>query len=90
MNDTSTATGETGNAEPSTLTARSLSASLTVSDIQKSLAWYRDIIGFAIDREHVREGRLMAVALKAGEVRILITQDDGTRGTDRINRVGAA
>jgi catechol 2,3-dioxygenase-like lactoylglutathione lyase family enzyme len=73
---------ETG-AAPAPLRARSLQASLTVKDLHKSLAWYRDVVGFEVDRKHEREGRLRAVSLKAGDVRILINQDDGAKGWDR-------
>jgi uncharacterized glyoxalase superfamily protein PhnB len=75
--------GATRRAEPQSLRARTLSASLTVKDLQKSLAWYRDVVGFTVDREYEREGKLRAVALKAGDVRILIGQDDGAKGLDR-------
>ena len=65
------------------LHATALGASLTVTDLQRSVAWYRDVVGFAVDREHEREGTLMAVSLRAGDVRVLLTQDDGARGADR-------
>ena len=65
------------------LHATALGASLTVEDLRRSVAWYRDVVGFVIDREHEREGSLMAVSLRAGDVRILLTQDDGARGRDR-------
>lgn len=61
----------------------SLAASLTVKDIHNSLAWYNGILNFAIDKKYEREGNLFAVSLKAGEVRILINQDNGAKGTDR-------
>jgi uncharacterized glyoxalase superfamily protein PhnB len=67
---------------------RALSASLTVNDIPASLAWYRDVIGFTVDRNYEREGKLFAVSLKAGDVRILLTQDDGSRGRDRVKGEG--
>jgi uncharacterized glyoxalase superfamily protein PhnB len=60
-----------------------LSASLTVKDLPASLAWYRDVVGFAVTRQFEREGKLMAVSLQAGEVRLLLTHDDGARGPDR-------
>ena len=75
-------------AQPETLRARSLWASLTVNDLQKSLAWYRDVVGFTVHQEYQREGRLMAVALKAGDVRILLGQDDGAKGWDRAKGEG--
>jgi uncharacterized glyoxalase superfamily protein PhnB len=65
-----------------------LAASLTVKDIQTSLAWYRDVLGFTVDREHAREGKLRAVSLRAGAVQILIGQDDGAKGLDRIKGEG--
>ena len=70
-------------AHPESLRGRSLWASLTVNDLQQSLAWYRDVVGFTVDQEHEREGRLVAVSLKAGDVRILLGQDDGAKGWDR-------
>jgi predicted enzyme related to lactoylglutathione lyase len=65
------------------LHAQSLWASLTVRDLATSLAWYRDVVGFAVEREHRRDDRLTAVSLKAGDVRILLGQDDGAKGLDR-------
>lgn len=75
-------------AKPESFRARTLSASLTVQDLEKSLAWYTDVIGFAIDRRHEREGKLVAVSLKAGRVRILLGQDDGAKGWDRVKGQG--
>jgi uncharacterized glyoxalase superfamily protein PhnB len=68
--------------------AISLEASLTVKDLEKSLTWYRDVVRFAVDRKHERDGKLMAISLRAGEVRILIGQDDGARGLDRVKGEG--
>ena len=65
-----------------------LSASLTVKDLPQSLTWYRDVLGFGVDQQYEREGRLIAVSLKAGEVRILLTQDDGGKGWDRAKGEG--
>src|SRR5713101_6290626 len=67
-----------------TLRGRRLDAALTVKDLQKSLAWYCDVVGFTVDRKHEREGKLIAVSLQAGDVRILINQDDGAKGLDRV------
>jgi Glyoxalase/Bleomycin resistance protein/Dioxygenase superfamily len=38
--------GNTKHAGPEPFLARTLSASLTVRDLQKSLAWYQDVVGF--------------------------------------------
>jgi uncharacterized glyoxalase superfamily protein PhnB len=68
--------------------ALSLEASLTVKDVQQSLAWYRDVVGFSVDRLHEREGVLRAASLSAGKVRILINQDNGAKGWDRVKGEG--
>lgn len=65
------------------LLGRSLQASLTVNELQKSLGWYTQVLGFAIDRRHERDGKLLAVSLRAGDVRVLLGQDDGAKGWDR-------
>jgi len=74
--------------EPESFRARTLSASLTVGDIRKSLAWYRDVVGFTVDQLYERDGTLRSVALKAGDVRILINQDDGAKGLNRVKGAG--
>ena len=71
-----------------TLRGQNLNASLTVNDLEKSLAWYRDVVGFYVEREYEREGRKMAVSLKAGSVAILLAQDDGAKGANRVKGEG--
>jgi uncharacterized glyoxalase superfamily protein PhnB len=61
---------------------------LTVDDIQKSLAWYRDVVGFHVDREMEEDGQLQLAVLLAGQVEVLLTQDDGAKGRDRSKGVG--
>jgi uncharacterized glyoxalase superfamily protein PhnB len=70
------------------LLAQSLQASLTVADVRRSADWYRDVLGFSIDQEHEREGRLIAASLRAGTIRILLTQEDGAKGGDRVKGQG--
>lgn len=72
----------------SAFVGRALSVSLTVTDLARSLAWYRDVIGFSVRQTFEREGKLMAVSLVAGEARILLSQDDGAHGLDRTRGAG--
>jgi uncharacterized glyoxalase superfamily protein PhnB len=67
---------------------RALTASLTVADLARSTAWYCDVMGFAVQRRHERDGTVRAVSLSAGDVRILLTQDDGAKGPDRVKGQG--
>jgi len=70
------------------MNASALSVSLTVKDVRASLAWYRDVLGFAITQEYERGGALRAVSLSAGVARILLSQDDGAKGGDRAKGEG--
>jgi catechol 2,3-dioxygenase-like lactoylglutathione lyase family enzyme len=69
---------------PETLRLRAVMPILVVSDLERSLTWYRDILGFVAAEELREEGRLMAVQLKAGKVRFLLEQETdppvGARG----------
>ena len=76
------------NTGKSVLQADSLEASLTVGQLERSAAWYCDALGFALDRRHEREGKTIAISLRAGAVRILLAQDDGAKGMDRIKGEG--
>ena len=68
--------------------ARSLSTSLTVKDLEASLAWYRDVVGFTVNQQHERDGVVRAVSFSAGAVQLLINQDDGAKGMDRVKGEG--
>lgn len=78
----------TESTESAAFEARALSVSMTVKDLPQSLAWYRDVIGFTLEREYERDGKLMGGVLKAGEIRILLNQDDGAKGMDRTKGEG--
>lgn len=73
---------------PGPLSGSALTASLTVNDLPASVRWYRDVVGFAIKQEHAREGTLVAVSLKAGNVELLLGRDDGAKGKDRVKGEG--
>jgi uncharacterized glyoxalase superfamily protein PhnB len=73
---------------PNPLLGKSLQASLTVKALQQSVTWYVDVVGFKVDRQIERDGKLRGVAVSAGEVRIILNQDDGAKGWDRIKGQG--
>lgn len=70
------------------LIAQSLEAALTVKDLDSSVTWYTEVLGFAIDRRHERNDRVIAVSLRAGSIRLLLAQDDGAKGLDRTKGEG--
>jgi lactoylglutathione lyase len=73
---------------PESLRLRNLGVGLTVNDLQRSLAWYRDVIGFVVTDEWRVEGTLRGVQMRAGTVDIFLNQDDWTKGRDRVKGVG--
>jgi uncharacterized glyoxalase superfamily protein PhnB len=80
--------GADRSAQPAQFLAGTLAVSLTVKDLQKSLVWYRDVVGFTVDRRLEREGKLRGVSLRAGDARIAINQDDGAKGWERVKGEG--
>ena len=71
-----------------TLRLRNLVPSLTVRDLEASLAWYRDVVGFHVEEAHEYEGQVRGYTLIAGTQRLLLGQDDGAKGLDRVKGQG--
>ena len=71
-------------AESKSLALSSASPSFTVNDLEKSLGWYRDVLGFDVEELWKNdEGKVAGVSLKAGSVSFMIGQDDWKKGRDR-------
>jgi len=70
------------------LTFRSAAPSLTVNDIAKSMAWYCDVLGFAVKQRWEQNGVLLGGELEAGGATIFIGQDDWKKGRDRVKGEG--
>lgn len=68
---------------PETLRVRKVSAGLTVGDIDKSIAWYRDVLGCIVEEEWKDEDKLMGASMLAGAARFFLGQDDWAKGKDR-------
>jgi catechol 2,3-dioxygenase-like lactoylglutathione lyase family enzyme len=74
--------------QPETLRLRSIMPSFTVSDIERSLAWYRDGLGFFVGERWEDNGKLKGVQLKAGACELGLAQDDFAKGWQREKGVG--
>lgn len=70
------------------LRLRSLSPSFTVNDLDRSLLFYVQGLGFTVKQRWEQDGRLMGVMLLAGNCEIGIGQDDWAKGRDRVKGVG--
>ncbi|MBV9495359.1 MAG: VOC family protein, partial [Acidobacteria bacterium] len=66
------------------LTLNAIRPGLTVGDIEKSLAWYQDVLGFAVkDRWINDDGVLFGAELGAGDMSVMLGQDDWQKGRER-------
>lgn len=66
----------------------SMNPSLTVNDLGASMAWYRDVLGCQVGELWQQDGVVMGAELKAGDVTIMISQDDWKMGRDRVKGQG--
>lgn len=70
------------------LNATNLGCSITCKDLAASIRFYRDAIGFGVAQSFEQEGKVVATVVTAGECRIVLNQDDGKLGWDRIKGQG--
>jgi catechol 2,3-dioxygenase-like lactoylglutathione lyase family enzyme len=74
--------------QPESLRIRTVTSTFTVNDVERSLAWYRDGLGFFVAERWEDGGRLQGVMLKAGACEFGLSQDDFAKGRDRPKGVG--
>lgn len=74
--------------QPETLRLRALTPSLTVRDLEASLTWYRDVVGFHVAQAWDEGGVVKGYELVAGSEQIFLSQDDFSKGKDRVKGVG--
>jgi uncharacterized glyoxalase superfamily protein PhnB len=74
--------------QPETLRLRSASPSFTANDLERSLAFYRDVLGFVVKERWEQDGALHGVELVAGNVTFWLAQDDWKKGRDRVKGQG--
>lgn len=70
------------------LALTSAGPSFTVDNLQKSLSFYTDILGFTMGQRWEDKGQLFGAELKAGSVTFMVSQDDWSKGKHRIKGAG--
>ena len=90
MTTEATANAPSTRAAHEALDTRGVQISLTAKDVQQSIAWYRDVLGFAVEYPMERDGKVFAAAMRSGAARIILNQDDGGRGWERVKGEGFA
>ncbi len=77
------------NHEPTeTLQLSSIAVAMTVKDLPASLTWYCDIVGFHLSEKFEHEGVVRGASLVAGSAHVMLSQDDGAKGSDRAKGQG--
>jgi uncharacterized glyoxalase superfamily protein PhnB len=74
--------------QPETLRLRNVVPSFTATDLQRSIAFYRDVLGFVVGEEWREDGVLQGCEMRAGAVTFMLGQDDFAKGKDRQKGVG--
>jgi uncharacterized glyoxalase superfamily protein PhnB len=70
------------------INATNLGCSITCKALDASIRFYRDAIGFAVARTFERDGKTVGAVVAAGHVHIVLNQDDGKLGWERIKGQG--
>jgi uncharacterized glyoxalase superfamily protein PhnB len=72
----------------STLNATTLGCSITCKDVAASIRWYERVLGFTVAFPFEHDGKLVGAIVTGGDIRIVLNQDDGALGWDRIKGQG--
>jgi len=73
---------------PAVINATSIGGSLTCKELETSIRFYRDAIGFAVAQSFEHDGKVVASVVEAGDCRLVLNQDDGKLGWDRTKGQG--
>lgn len=70
------------------LNATTLGLSMTCKNVEASIRWYQEVLGFGVDQKWEVDGKLAGAIVRAGDIQIVLNQDDGKLGWDRIKGQG--
>ncbi len=70
------------------LNSRGIAPGLTVNDLQRSLRFYTEGLGFAVKEKNEVDGQVRFAMLTAGRGELGLGQDDFAKGRNRVKGVG--
>ena len=65
-----------------------MGCSITCKDLEASIRFYRDAVGFGVAQTYEREGKIATAIIVSGNTSVVLNQDDGKLGWDRIKGQG--
>lgn len=65
------------------LNATTLGASITHDDVEAAIKFYAEVLGFEVAMRFEHEGKLAGAVVTAGDIRLVLNQEDGKLGWDR-------
>ncbi len=74
--------------QPQPLELGELMVALTADDVERSLHFYADGLGFTVEERMEKDGKLLGVMLVAGACHLGLSQDDWGKGRDRKKGIG--
>ena len=66
----------------------SVAPGFTVNDVEATLTWYTNVLGFTVKERWEQNGALMGAEIAAGPVTLMFSQDDFKLGRKRVKGAG--
>ncbi len=76
------------NASAAKIDVSSMGCSITCTDLDASIRFYREAIGFAVVQQFERDGKVAGAMVSSGNCLVVLNQDDGKLGWERIKGQG--
>ena len=70
------------------LNATTMGCSITCKELEASIRFYEEAVGLAVVQKYEHDGKVVGAIISAGDIRIVLNQDDGKLGWDRIKGQG--
>ena len=70
------------------LNVTAMGCSITCRELEASVRFYRDAVGFSVVQQYESDGKVTTAVIVAGNCSIVLNQDDGKLGWERVKGQG--
>lgn len=74
--------------QPESLRFRACFPEVIVTDFQRSIRWYRDVLGMSEGQRYEHDGQLIGIEMKAGAIAFYLTRDAFDQGREGHKGIG--